>query len=216
LAWSLRTIANAAFILPGADPMRGYFDAKLKANLAKLVQLYVQDRSLKTAGPLEGWVPGTYRPDGATAPWQQGFLAVVLTWTNDMGYPDAGRIVGWMSNFLAGLFTSGDQGFDPVHGAAYILRVYDPDNDRKFDSWTEAFGKSGLADLPSKEREESWMDYGLIMRAALGGAYSITQSPRVLKAYEFVLARANQISWPHAKGDPTFAILPRSAPSAEH
>jgi hypothetical protein len=216
LSWSLRTIANAAFILPASDPMRGYFDAKLKANLAKLVQLYVQDRSMKSAGPLEGWVPGTYRPDGATAPWQQGFLAVVLTWTNDMGYPDAGRVVGWMSNFLAGLFTSGEQGFDPAHGAAYILQVYNPDNGLKFASWAEAFGQSGLADLPSKRLDESWMDYGLIMRAALGGAYSITQSPRVEKAYEFVAARANQISWPHAKGDPTFAILPRPAASAGH
>ena len=54
------------------------------------------------------------------------------------------------------------------------------------------------------------------MRAALAGAYSITQAPRVEKAYEFVAARCNQISWPHARGDPTFAILPRPAPPTGH
>ena len=46
---ALRTIATAAFILPANDPMRAYFDAKLRGNLAKLVQLYVQDRSMKSA-----------------------------------------------------------------------------------------------------------------------------------------------------------------------
>ena len=51
---------------------------------------------------------------------------------------------------------------------------------------------------------------------ALGGAYSITPAPRVEKASEVVPARSNQISRPHAKGDPTFAILPRPAPSAGH
>src|SRR5690606_6400557 len=70
LAWSLRTLATAAFILPSDDPMQGYFDRKLRGNLAKLVELYVDDRKLKDAGEIEGWVPGAYSPENMTAPWQ--------------------------------------------------------------------------------------------------------------------------------------------------
>src|SRR5690606_26092805 len=129
VAWSLRTLATAAYALPADDPMQPYFDRKLRANLAKLVELYVKDRELKSAGEIEGWVPGAYSPEHMTAPWQQGFLAVVLNWTNDMGYADAGRMAGWMSNFLSGLFTNADKGFDPNRGAAYRLPVYNDDGE---------------------------------------------------------------------------------------
>jgi hypothetical protein len=209
ISWSLRTLANAAFILPTTYPLHGYFDAKLKGNLAKLVQLFVVDRKMKAAGPMEGWVKGDYGSPGASAPWQQGFLATILTWVNDMGYPDAGRMVGWMSNFLAGAFTSGDQGFDPMRGVAYIMVVFDPDTGRLLNNWGESYAKSQLANKSAKDVEEYWQDYGRVMQAALAGAYSNNLIPRVQKAYEFVLSRSNQIAWPHAKGDPTFAILAR-------
>jgi hypothetical protein len=214
MAWSLRTIANAAYVLPSSYPLRGYFDAKLKGNLAHLVQLFVQDRKMKAAGPMEGWVTGDYGAPGANAPWQQGFLAVVLTWINDMGYPDAGRLTAWMSNFFTGLFTSGDQGFDPMRGTAYILAVFDPDSGKLLNNWGESYAKSKLAEKPAKEVDELWQDYGRVLQAALAGAYSITHDPRTQKAYEFVRNRTNQIAWPHAKGDPTFAILPRPAEAA--
>jgi hypothetical protein len=212
LSWSLRTLATAAFILPGNDPMRGYFDAKLRGNLAKLVQLYVQDRTMKSAGPVEGWVPGDYRPEGSMAPWQQNFLAVVLNWTNDMGYSDAGRMIGWMSNFIVGPFTSADQGFDPARGAAYNFHIFDPETHRRVNSWADVFQTSDLGKLPPKEVEEAWQDYGLIARAGMAAAYSVTGSPRAKAAYEFTLARTNRIAYPIAKGDPTFAIQPRRFP----
>jgi hypothetical protein len=210
LAWGLRTLANAAFILPASYPMRGYFDTKLKANLAKLTQLYIQERKMKAAGPLEGWVIGPYRPEYATAPWQQGFLAIVLTWTNDMGYGDAGKMVGWMSNFLAGLFTNADQGFDPMRGAAYILAVSDPKDGRLISNWGEAFKASELDQKPDKEIVELWQDYGRTMQAALGGALSITHAPRVQQAYDLVRERSDKVTYRYSRGDPTFAILPPS------
>lgn len=213
MAWSLRTIAGAAFILPTTYPLRGYFDAKLKGNLAKLVQIFVQDRKMKAAGPLEGWVIGDYGTPGITAPWQQGFLATVLSWANDMGYPDAGRLVTWMSNFLAGLFTSADQGFDPSRGPAYNLMVFDPDSGKLINNWGEAYSRSQLGDKNSKEVEEQWQDYGRIMQAALAGAYSINPTPRLQKAYEYALTRSNGLAWSFAKGDPTFAIVARPAPA---
>ena len=213
-AWSLRTMANAAYILPAADPLRDYFDAKLKGNLAKLVQIFVRDRKLKAAGPLEGWVDGNYGTAGATAPWQQGYLAVVLSWINDMGYPDAGRMVAWMSPFLTGPFVNRDQGFDPDRGAAYNLRVSNPDNGQLLDSWAASFNQSGLADKSAHEIVDTWQNYGRIAEAALAGVLSIAPTPQVQQAYDFVRARDARISWPYAKGDPTFAILPRGASGA--
>lgn len=211
LAWSLRTIANAAYILPASYPLRGYFDAKLKGNLAKLAQVYILDRKMKSAGPMEGWVSGDYRDEGATAPWQQAYLAVVLAWVNDMGYADAGRMAGWMSNFLAGLFTSGDQGFDPMRGPAYSLAVFEPSSGKLLNNWGESFKRSKLADLTRQQEIESWQNYGRIMQAALAGALSAAPSPRLQSAYETVRTRADQVTYRPSRMDPTFAILPRSS-----
>lgn len=207
LAWSLRTLANAAFILPANDPTRSYFDAKLRGNLAKMVELYVQDRAMKSAGALEGWMPGAYEPPGVLAPWQQGFLAIVLNWTNDMGYRDAGQVVGWMSNFITGLFTNREQGFDPIRGAAYNVRVFDPDKNYRFKTWTEAFEGDGLNKRAGNLLDEDWKAYGNVMQAGVGAAYAVTRSPRAQQAYEFVKNRASQVESRY-RGDPTFAIVP--------
>lgn len=208
LAWSLRTLANAAFILPANDPMRGYFDAKLRGNLARLVQIYIQERANKSAGALEGWVSGAYEPEGVLAPWQQGFLAIVLNWANDMGYRDAGQVVSWMSNFITGLFTNREQGFDPMFGAAYNVRVFDPDEKgRRITSWAEAFEADGLKQRPRNQVDEDWKAYGNVMQAGVGAAYAVTRSPRAKQAYEFVSDRASRVE-PRYRGDPTFAIVP--------
>ncbi|OJU08134.1 MAG: hypothetical protein BGN85_11595 [Alphaproteobacteria bacterium 64-11] len=208
LAWSLRTLANAAYILPDDYPLHAYFDAKLRANLAKLADAMIEQRKMKDSGALEGWMPGDYRPDGATAPWQSAFLIVTLNWINDMGYPQAGRVAGWMANFIAGLFTSGDQGFDPSRGTTYILMVYDPASKKRFDTWAEAFEKSALNKMPDKEVAENWTELGMIMRAGTGAAYAASHSPRALKAYQYVSQRFRQVTYRPATGDPTFAILP--------
>ena len=126
-----------------------------------------------------------------------------------MGYPDAGRMVGWMSNFLAGLFTSGEQGFDPMRGAAYNLRVVDEESGRPLNNWAEAFKRSKLDALTRQEEIETWQDYGHINQAALAGMLSIVPTPRVQKAYDFVRARVDKIDYRPSRGDPTFAISPR-------
>ena len=207
LAWSLRTLATAAFILPAGDPMQVYFDAKLKGNLTKMVQLYVRDGTMKSAGALEGWVPGAYEPEGVLAPWQQSFLAVVLNWINDMGYRDAGQVAGWMSNFISGLFTNKDQGFNPENGAAYNVRVYDPKGNHRFTTWAEAFTRSDLDELSYSALDEEWKAYGNVMRAGVGAVYASSRSPRAWQAYQFVSNRADRVEMPY-RGDPTFAIVP--------
>jgi hypothetical protein len=179
------------------------------------VKVYIQDRKYKAAGPMEGWINGDTRFPGTTAPWTQAYLAIVLAWTNDMGYPDAGHLVGWMSNFLTGLFTSGDQGFEPMRGAAYNLRVAEEGSGKPLSNWGEAFKQSKLEDLTRQAEIETWQDYGRINQAALAGVLSIAPTPRAQKAYDFVRARVDKIDYRQSRGDPTFAIVPRSASAAQ-
>lgn len=200
VAWSLRTLANAAYILPKNDPMQGYFDAKLRGNLAKIAQVTVQERRKKAAGAVEGWFPGC----DECAPWQQGFMAASLGWINDMGYPDAGRTLKWMSNFLAGLFTSEAAGFDPRFGTSYRLVLATKETEVPFSSWSQVAKASGLSEFTDKDVGEFWVNYGMIMRAGLASAYAVDRLPRTKAAYDYVNRRLGV----DAKGgDPTFAIV---------
>ena len=72
------------------------------------------------------------------------------------------------------------------------------------------FQKSDQATRPAKDIDDNWTNYGLIMRAATGATYGLTGSARSRAAYEYTTARSNRITWPEAKGDPTFAIQPRA------
>ncbi len=211
LAWSLRTIAQAAFIMPSQDPMRPYFDTKLKGNLAKINQVFAVDRAYRDAGEVEGWIPGSFQADGLTAPWQQGFLATVLSWTNDMGYADAGRIATWMSPFISGLFTNSAKGFDPERGVSFSLAVSDAQTGAKFNTWAQVSSKSGLAAKRAQDVSDEFTFYAMILRSGNAGAYSASGSANAATAYNFLTARLNRIADPIFRGDPTFAIAPSRA-----
>jgi hypothetical protein len=210
LAWSLRTLANAAYILPDSYPLKDLFQSRLHANLHHLVTLYVQQRRLAAAGMLEGWIPGDNRTEEATAPWQQDFQAAVLDWINDMGYGEAGKLLDWMSNFLTGRFTRQKDGFDPLHGVAYALTVMDPGKGSYLSSWKAAFDKSNLAHRSQRDTDEDWRDYGGAARAALAGVLTVTRNARASEAYRYVVQHTPELRWGYAK-DPTFAIVPRAA-----
>lgn len=200
ISWSLRTLATAAYAMPNDDPLHGYFDAKLRGNLADLVDKYVVKRTYKAAGPLEGYVP----PLPTVATWQEGFFAVTLGWINDMGYSDAGRTLNWMSNFLSGLFTSKADGFDPQYGTSYItVETGSEESPTSLSSWQAAFNASKLAEQTEDQRSELWDYYGMIMRAALASVQTADRSPRAKAAYDYVDKRVGG-----GDGDPTFAIAP--------
>jgi len=202
IAWSLRTLATAAYILPKNDPMQPYFDAKLRGNLAYLTQKYVAERRLKAAGAIEGWVEA----GEGVAPWQQGFIATTLGWINNMGYADAGRLLDWMSHFLAGLYTSKAEGFDPRYGTQAGLNVREPgENGPYYSTWKALFDANKLAEQSEAGREEVWSYYGMIMRAALGSAYAVNHDPKTKAAYDFVTRTVGASA---SRGDPTFAIVP--------
>jgi hypothetical protein len=201
ISWSLRTLANAAYAVPHDDPMHDYFEGKLRSNLAYMVHKYVVSGKYRAAGPVEGFVPPT--PELAT--WQMGFFATTVGWVNDMGYADAGRLLGWMSNFLTGLFTSEADGFDPRDAVFNVVVTTDDEKQRPLSSWKAVFEASKLRDKPDKDRDERWSYYGMIMRAAVGSAYAVDHKPRTKQAYDYISKRVDGDT---RGGDPTFAIVP--------
>jgi hypothetical protein len=213
VAWTLRTLANAAFILPSGSPLQRYFDGKLRANLREIRRRYIDGDELAGAGELHGYLPGPYAVEGATPPWQTDYLTMVLGWIHAMGYPEAQPILAWMGNFVAGRFTSGARGYDPIYGTPYFLFVADPSSKQLLGTWPAAFE----ATFDPKARpvatlgDPAWGGgYAALARGALASLVNVTPSPRARAAYAFVKAQTPDLEANYAV-DPTFAIAP-SAP----
>lgn len=210
LAWDLRTLANAAFILPADDPLQAYFEARLRDNLRAIQARYVTGRDLEGAGELRGYVPGPYLVQGAVAPWQEDYLVMVLGWIDSMGFAEARPVLEWMTNFVAGRFTSGDRGYDPIYGTPYYLRVADPQSNAPLTRWGDAF-RATFDPVRQPVRTLDYPAWGggyaALARGALASLVHTTGSPKAREAYAYVRAHTPRMEAGYPT-EPTFAMDP--------
>ncbi|HEY4076677.1 MAG TPA: hypothetical protein VGM26_07060 [Rhizomicrobium sp.] len=210
VAWGLRTLANAAFILPADDPHSRYFKSKLEGNLQEIARRYISGHELDGAGELKGYLPGPYAVEGTTPPWQSNYLVIVLGWIDRMGFAQARPVLDWMGNFAAGLFTNGDRGYDPIYGTPYFLYVQEPATGQFINTWAGAFRRT-FDPATKPVRALDYPDWGggyaAVARAALASLITSTGSPRTRQAYQFVIDNTPGMTANYAK-DPVFAIVP--------
>jgi hypothetical protein len=213
VAWDLRTLANAAYILPHDDPLQAYFQSKLEFNLREMVRRYVKGDELSGAGELRGYVPGPNRVEGSIPPWQEDYLVIVLGWIDSMGFSDARPTIAWMTNFVAGRFTNADRGYNPIYGTPYNLYVADPHSQQLLNSWSRAFQATFdtvSAPVTTLDNPDWGGGYAALARAALASIINATGSPQAEAAYAFVKINTPRMdaSYP---SEPSFAIAPRTS-----
>lgn len=124
-AWSLRTLGEAALILPDAHPMKGYFNDRLIANVAWYVKHYAINADPRRS-PVIGVIP---KPDdpGVMAPWQQDYLFMVFGQLAQQGVAGAEEMLRWLGRFSVGRWTSDVDGFCHQMAPAYYIKIRAPD-----------------------------------------------------------------------------------------
>jgi hypothetical protein len=214
VAWDLRTLGQAAYILP-AGREQAYFQAKLEGNLKEILRRYVHGHELDAAGELEGYVPGPYAVETAVPPWQEDYLAMVLGSLDSMGFTDARPVLSWMTNFVAGRFLNGQRGYPPIYGTPYFLFVADPSSRAPLNTWAEAFIETfppAHKPVTALDSPDSGGGYAALARGALASIVNTTGSADAKAAYAFVKAHTPGMPTAYAS-DPTFAIAPVEAAS---
>ncbi len=210
VAWDLRTLANAAFLLPADDPFQAYFQGRLCANLQAIIDRYVQGHEQDGAGELKGYLPGPYAVDGAVPPWQEDYLVMVLGWIDAMGFRQAEPVLHWMANFTAGRFINGGRGYDPIYGTPYFLYVREPGGGPWIDTWAGAFKRTFDPDskpVTALDYPDWGGGYAALARGALATLLNVAPSSQVAAAYDFVREHTPAMAAAYAR-DPTFAIAP--------
>lgn len=209
-AWNLRDIANAVWISPDDDPLKPYFETVLKNNLDGLNELYLTGRAMRQTGSIEGFISDPYNKQ-TVGPWQQDFLAMTMAQEAHRGSEPAGKFAGWMQNFIAGRFIHGADGYDPLRGPAYYLTFADERGNITADSWASLYAHN-FSGKPAPDHldgtPDASDDYAAVARAATASLFSLTQDPRALRAFAFIVGNTQPMLNNFPNGS-AFNINPR-------
>jgi hypothetical protein len=186
-AWSLRELADSAYIDPDHSPMRAYFKHMIANNMDFLEQHLPAWTTAE--GQLYGYIVGTYGSGtNAFAPWQQDYFATTMATMAFQGVPGARKILLWENHFLAGSLLTNATGYNWHNGISYNLFIQSAKTKQPATTWAQL-------DSDTRDGGQSngtgWShsigDYGLTRLAALASIYNVTRSGEALRAYERLL-----------------------------
>ncbi|HEV2675426.1 MAG TPA: hypothetical protein VGV37_12860 [Aliidongia sp.] len=208
-AWNMRDFTNAAWITPDADLAKSYFVVKTANNLAGLDALYVTQRSMKAYGAIEGFIMGDHPT--STAPWEQDFVAMILSQSTARSFNGASDLSNWMTNFIAGRFINGANGYNPLHGSTYWPFTIDPVTNKTINTWAW-FYNANFAGQPAPTELDGYPSgrdgYAAIGRAGNAALFSSTGSTDALQAYSYIVSQTPAIYAAFQTGN-AFNINPR-------
>ncbi len=238
-AWSLRTLAQAAYIAPDAHPMKAYFNAKLQNNIDYYLGLYADNPAANKLGSL----PHHNDLDTA-APWMDDFFTWAVGYTVELGYSDFQPMLAWKSKYPVGRMASPDNEFCWIFGGVYQLAIgvagdkTDPAN--WFQSLNEVYlnnfgnrqNSDGVyvRDMPCAGQEMAdWLaDFDRNKSSYLPGemygysdspvGYPANLQPALALAVDHGIANAglawqrltDRAKFPDYSSNPQFAVTPRS------
>jgi hypothetical protein len=209
-AWAVRTLGQAAIILPDAHPMKKYFNAKLQNNLEYYISNFVQNKhgNVSPLGILEN-----VDQKGLLGPWQYDFLFLSVAELGRAGIPHAEELLRWMAHFVVGRWSRAaqDEGYCYRMAPAYYVKFRDVGG-RPLPDWGALFRanwpdvKSCPTSFPSDSGPGTADGYVANSYAALGAAaaFSIPDAEDERKR----IARDSPAMLERFSDDPTFAIVP--------
>lgn len=122
-AWSLRTLAEAAYITPDADPLKVQFEYFLSNNLDWYNANYTNNSAANGLGILTHGYAIVYNSNTGVAPWMDDFFTSAVGHAYELGYAKAKPLLVWKSKFPISRMTG--EGACWIDGAIYSLKVRD-------------------------------------------------------------------------------------------
>ncbi|WP_353249425.1 hypothetical protein [Salinisphaera sp. T31B1] len=111
-AWALRSLGDAAYILPDDSSLKSYFNDVISRNLEWYNKRYTDSPDSNRLGAVASWGAVIYKNGSAErtgiATWQQSFFNWTVGNLAEQGFDGADRLLDWTSKFQIGLMTSPD------------------------------------------------------------------------------------------------------------
>lgn len=212
-AWALRSIWEAKAALPDNHPMKSYFVQQLDNNLTDYANYYQAGNT--STSPM-GAVTSPLSGSGEIAPWQNDFLAIVLSLMAENNEPKAASVLEWISRFTVGRYNAESQGFCTVKAPGYYWSPKDSSGNY-INSWSTMFSRNyasfvGQSCSSMSIVAEAYPDcalcYAANSRAMLAAAHNagISGAGTAFTRWKSLTPKLD----PAFPKDPTWAIVPRN------
>ncbi|UUZ51415.1 hypothetical protein LP420_19390 [Massilia sp. B-10] len=122
-AWSLRTLAEAAYITPDGDPLKATFRHQLDANLDWYNANYTDQPDANRLGALSHGGALVYDKNTALAPWMDDFFTAAVGHAAELGFAQAKPLLAWKVVFPIARMRA--PGACWITGAQYSLKLRD-------------------------------------------------------------------------------------------
>ena len=119
-AWSMRSLAEAAYITPDTDVLKSHFTTLMANNLTWYNTNYTDNASANVFHALTNGAM-VYNSGTALAPWQDDFFTSAIGHAVDLGFTDAKRLLTYKAKFPVMRMT--DPGICWIDGALYSMTV---------------------------------------------------------------------------------------------
>lgn len=222
LAWSLRTLSEAAYISPDQDAIKSHFETFLANSLDWYHATYSGNASANALGIITNGTAIVYAEGTGIAPWQDDFFTSAIGHATELGFTKAAPLLAWKAKFPIGRMTA--PGTCWISAAMYQMIVRDTASAPFYSSLAQAFKASGTTALNALACGSAEMAANLQLKVGemTGYASSATGYPSNMQpalaysatvggqggrdAWSLFMARAVK---PNYGAEPQFAIVPR-------
>lgn len=139
-AWSLRTLAHAAYITPDSHPLKSHFMRILDGNLDWYNAKYSNNPQANKLGVNEERYAVVYRKKTAVSPWQDDFFTAAAGHAAELGFKKAEPLLAWKSKFPVGRMTG--KGFCWIGASMYSIKVRDNATGPLYDTMEQVYRAS--------------------------------------------------------------------------
>lgn len=98
-AWSMRTLAEAAYITPDKDSLKTIFNNIVNNNLDWYTNTYVNDPNANKLGVITSGATLVYDNGHGLAPWQDDFFTAAIGHAAELGFTKANALLNWKVQF---------------------------------------------------------------------------------------------------------------------
>ena len=220
--WSLRTLAEAAYITPASDPLKAHFDTLLNNNLDWYNNSYTNNSSANALGIVANGYWNAYNDGRGIAPWMDDFFTSAVGHASELGFTKADGLLKFKARFPISRMTG--SGFCYVSGAAYSLNVRDTSTSPVYTTIAQVYAASVTPELKAMACGSTAMATSLGLSAGemtgySSGAEGYPSNLQPALAYAANVGGTDgAAAWkqfmarpvkPDYRSEPQFAIVPR-------
>jgi len=221
-AWSMRTLAQAAYITPDGDALKIDFGRILASNLDWYNKAYTDNPAANVFNVLDMKSAVIYNDDRGVAPWQDDFFTSAIGHAAELGFAGAKKLLAWKAK--APVIRMTDPGICWIDGALYSMNIRDSATAPLYTTMTQVADASETATFRSLECGSAPMASFLSLKVGEMTGYSSSiagypsnMQPALAFAVDARLPNA-AAGWtrfmsrtvkPNYGESPQFAIVPR-------